>query len=61
MVPSQARYGSFCQNQSCDNPHILATDSNKERLYVKESLHIRELQAYKTLNGNIGSVELKLW
>ena len=43
------------------NPLILATDCNRSRLYVKESLKIKDLSAYLSLNGNIGSMELKLW
>ena len=44
-----------------ENPQILARDTNKSRLYTKEALLIKELRAYTTLNGNTGSVELKLW
>ena len=40
---------------------VVATDICDSRLYVKEALKIRELAAYKSLNGNIGSMELKLW
>ena len=43
------------------NPSILATDQNRSRLYVKESLNIKDLSAYRSLNGNVGSMELKLW
>ena len=42
-------------------PQILAFDCNKSRLFVKESLLIRETGAYKSLNGNSGSLMLKLW
>ena len=42
-------------------PQILARDNSKSRLYTKEALLIKELKAYKTLNGNIGSTDLKLW
>ena len=44
-----------------ENPQIIARDSNKLRLYTKESLLIKDLRAYMTLNRNTGSVELKLW
>ena len=44
-----------------DDPAIIATDSDEQRLYVKESLKIRELQAHNSLNGNVGSLDLKLW
>ena len=44
-----------------ENPSILASDSNVERLYIKEAFKIQELAAYRSLNGNIGSTELKLW
>ena len=44
-----------------DNPTILATDSRTERLYIKESIKIQELMAYKSLNRNVGSVDMKLW
>ena len=40
---------------------IVTRDICDSRLYVKEALKIRELAAYKSLNGNIGSMELKLW
>ena len=43
------------------SPVILASDQDRSRLYVKESLKIRELSAYLSLNGNVGSNELKLW
>ena len=42
-------------------PTIVASDQDRTRLYIKESLKIRELQAYLSLNGNVGSNELKLW
>ena len=44
-----------------DDPAVIATDSDDLRLYVKESFKIKELSAYKYLNGNIGSLELNLW
>ena len=42
-------------------PVIVASDQDRSRLYVKETLKIRELSAHLSLNGNIGSNELKLW
>ena len=44
-----------------DTPEIIASDSLKSQLLIKESLKIKELCAYKSLNGNIGSYELHLW
>ena len=44
-----------------ENPQILARDNDRSRLYTKESLLIKDLRAYMTLNGNTGSTELKLW
>ena len=43
------------------NASIMATDQYRSRLYVKESLCIKDVSAYLSLNGNIGSMELKLW
>jgi hypothetical protein len=40
---------------------IMASDSNKFRLQIKETLKIIEHSAFKSLNGNIGSLNLKLW
>ena len=40
---------------------IIATDSTKYRLQVKETLKIQEDFAFKSLNGNTGSLSLKLW
>ena len=31
------------------------------RLQVKETLYIREHEAYKSLNGNLGFLNLLLW
>ena len=42
------------------NPEVLATDVIKSRLCIKETLKIQELCAYRSLNGNQGSYELKL-
>ena len=44
-----------------ENPSVLASDTNSERLLVKEALKIKELAAYCSLNGNTGSVDMKLW
>ena len=44
-----------------DNPGILTSDSNELRLYIKETFKINELSAHKSLNGNSGSLDLKLW
>ena len=42
-------------------PQVLAQDTCKTRLFIKESLKIQELRAYKSLNGNQGSFDLQLW
>ena len=44
-----------------EEPSIIASDSDELRLYIKESLKIKELSANKSLNGNIGSMDLHLW
>ena len=44
-----------------DNPKVLASDNIKIRLQVKETLLIKELAAYKSLNVNIDWFECKLW
>ena len=44
-----------------DEPAVIASDSSEMRLYIKESLKIQELSAHKSLNGNVGSMELHLW
>ena len=43
-----------------ENPSVLASDVNSERLLVKEALKIKETAAYRSLNGNTG-LDLKLW
>ena len=43
------------------SPEILASDRSDHRLLIKESLLIREHRADRSLNGNIGTAELKLW
>ena len=43
------------------SPEILAHDTLALRLQVKETLYIREHEAYKSLNGNLGSLNLLLW
>ena len=44
-----------------DSPVVLARDKTRSRLLIKESLLIREQQAYASLNGNTGSTVLSLW
>ena len=44
-----------------DNPSVLASDANSERFLVKEALKIKETAAFRSLNGNTGSVDMKLW
>ena len=43
------------------NPHVLATDTLKLRLQVKETLLIKQYAAHKSLNVNTESFECKLW
>jgi hypothetical protein len=43
----------------CNSPEVLATDSSKFRLYIKETLKIVDLGASKSLNGNCGSFDLR--
>ena len=44
-----------------DLPEVLASDMCKTRLFVKETLKIQELKAFRSLTGNQGSFELRLW
>ena len=44
-----------------EHPKILASDNIKIRLQIKETLLIKDLAAYKSLNVNIDSFECKLW
>ena len=44
-----------------ENPKVLASDNIKIRLQVKETLLIKDLAAYKSLNVNIDSFKCKLW
>ena len=44
-----------------DSSQILDTDSNQTRLLIKETLRIKETNAFMSLNGNTGSMELNLW
>ena len=44
-----------------ENPVILDKDIMKTRLLIKESIHIHDTGASKSLNRNVGSFELKLW
>jgi hypothetical protein len=43
------------------NTEVLASDSNKLRLQILETLNINEYSAFKSLNVNIKSYECKLW
>ena len=43
------------------SPKIEASDVNSERLLVKEALIIMESGAYKSLNENLRSTDMKLW
>ena len=43
------------------NPVILDKDIIKTRLLIKETLHIQDTGASKSLNRNVGSFDLKLW
>ena len=43
------------------NPEVLCKDLVHTRLLIKETLKIKELQAYKSLNGNSGSYDLVLF
>ena len=43
------------------SPEILAKDHSVYRLQIKETLKIQDMFAYKSLNGNSGSLKLKLW
>ena len=42
-------------------PEILARNSTRSGLLIMEALKIHEQQAYKSLNRNVGSYDLKLW
>ena len=44
-----------------DNPEVLAKDLRHTRLLIKETLKIKELGAFKHLNGNSGSFDLILF
>ena len=54
-------YASTGHTIDFGNSSVLASDNHESRLYVKESLLIRDFNAHLSLNGNIGSQELKLW
>ena len=43
------------------SPEIIAKDNSVYRLQIKETLKIHDTFAYKSLNGNSGSLMLKLW
>ena len=40
---------------------VLDNDNQKQRLLIKETLHIKDLKADSSLNKNIGSFETLLW
>ena len=44
-----------------ETPNVIASDTISERLLVKEALKIKELAAFRSLNGNTGSIDMKLW
>ena len=44
-----------------DSPEILAKDTFRTRLLIKETLKIQEYHASRSLNRNTGSYELRLW
>ena len=44
-----------------NSAQILDTETNPTRLLIKETLRIKETNAFMSLNGNIGSLELNLW
>ena len=44
-----------------DSVSVLACDNHPTRLLIKETLAIKEHCAFKSLNGNMGSFELKLF
>ena len=48
-------------NRDFDKPTVLCSDSSKTRLFVKETLHIKDQFAHKSLNVNIKSYECKLF
>ena len=56
------RHGEETQHEvDFQNPIILDKDTIKTRLLIKESLHIQDSGARKSLNRNLGSFELRLW
>ena len=44
-----------------DLPEVQASDMCKTRHFVKETLEIQELKAFRSLNGNQFSFEKRLW
>ena len=48
-------------NINFDKPTVLCSDSSKTRLFVKETIHIKDQFAHKSLNVNIKSYECKLF
>ena len=63
--PELSRLCSFQMNGhniNFDNPTVLLKlNSSKIRLFVKETLHIKDQFAHKSLNVNIKSYECKLF
>ena len=43
------------------NPSVVASDNHESRLFVKETLLVRDFNAHLSLSKNFGSYELKLW
>ena len=55
------RHGEETQHEvDFQNPIILDKDTIKTRLLIKESLHIQDYGASKSLNRNLGSFEARL-
>ena len=48
-------------NHTASSVKIVTTETNKERLYILESLSIKEQQAFRSLNNQVSSVPLQLW
>ena len=44
-----------------NEPSILERDNNRFRLMIKESFLIHALNAKRSLNKNVGSIDLQLW
>ena len=48
-------------NHSANGVKIVTTELNKERLYILESLAIKDQQAFRSLNSQVSSIPLNLW